>query len=86
MQRIKDALNKFALKIYFGFEDVKKKTNDFMTNTEGDAYIDTVIKILIAVVVGALLLWGIYKLMESTVMPQLEDKIKSIFDNTQTKK
>lgn len=41
---------------------------------------DTAIKILIAVVLGALLLAGLYALFNDTVLPTLVDRVKEMFD------
>ena len=45
-----------------------------------EGYVDTVIKILIAVVLGALLLAGLYALFDDTIMPTLTQKIKELFN------
>jgi hypothetical protein len=56
-----------------------KKVNDYVTrqaikmklavgNNKGEGYIDTAVKILIAVVLGALLLAGLYALFGEVVM------------------
>lgn len=46
----------------------------------GEGYVDTAIKILIAVVLGALLLAGLYALFNDTVLPTLVDRVKEMFD------
>ena len=46
----------------------------------GEGYIDTAVKILIAVVLGALLLAGLYALFGDVVMPTLNQKIKDMFN------
>ena len=46
---------------------------------KGEGYIDTALKIIIAVVIGGLLLAGLYTLFNSTVMPTLSEKITSFF-------
>ena len=46
----------------------------------GEGYIDTAVKILIAVVLGALLLAGLYALFNDTVLPTLTNRIKDMFD------
>ena len=46
----------------------------------GEGYIDTAIKILIAVVLGALLLAGLYTLFGETVLPTLTERIKEMFN------
>jgi len=47
---------------------------------KGENYVDSGLKILIAVVLGALLLAGLYLLFNSTVMPTLTQKIKDLFN------
>lgn len=49
-------------------------------NNKGEGYIDTAVKILIAVVLGALLLAGLYALFGNVVMPTLTQKIKDMFN------
>ena len=40
----------------------------------------SLLKILIAVVIGALLLAGLYLLFSGTILPTLTDKIRDLFD------
>lgn len=56
------------------------KTQMVLANNRGDGYIDTAVKILIAVVLGALLLAGLYALFGDVVMPTLTNKIKGMFN------
>ena len=51
-----------------------------LANNRAEGYIDTAIKILIAVVLGALLLAGLYALFGDTVLPTLVDRIKEMFN------
>jgi len=51
-----------------------------INNSCGEGYIDTAVKILIAVVLGALLLAGLYALFGEVVMPTLEERIKEMFN------
>lgn len=46
----------------------------------GEAYLDLVIKILLCVVLGALLLAGLYALFGDLVMPTLTRKIQEMFN------
>lgn len=48
----------------------------------GEGYIDTAVKILIAVVLGALLLAGLYALFGDVVMPTLSERIRNMFNYT----
>ena len=50
------------------------------TRRSGEGYIDTAVKILIAVVLGALLLAGLYALFGDVVMPTLNQRIKDMFN------
>ena len=51
-----------------------------LCNTRGEGYIDTAIKILIAVVLGALLLAGLYTLFGDTVLPTVTERVEEMFD------
>lgn len=51
-----------------------------ISNNRGEGYIDTAIKILIAVVLGALLLGGLYLLFGDVVMPTLNERIIEMFN------
>ena len=46
----------------------------------GENYVDVGVKILIAVVIGALLLAGLYTLFKNTILPTLTQKITSLFN------
>lgn len=51
-----------------------------LSESAGEGYIDTAIKILLAVVLGALLLAGLYALFGETVLPTLVQRIKEMFN------
>ena len=50
-----------------------------VANNRGEGYVDSGVKILIAVVIGALLLSGLYALFNTTIMPTVTEKITSLF-------
>lgn len=56
------------------------RTCRVLSGNRGEGYIDTAIKILIAVVLGALLLAGLYALFGETVLPTLTQRIKEMFN------
>ena len=56
------------------------KMQSALSNNKGEGYIDTAIKILIAVVLGALLLTGLYALFGNVVMPTLTKRIQEMFN------
>jgi hypothetical protein len=51
-----------------------------MNNNNGDGLVDTAMKILISVVIGALIFVGLYSLFNDTIMPSVTKKIKDMFD------
>jgi hypothetical protein len=46
----------------------------------GEGFVDTAIKILMAVVIGALVLAGLYALFGETVLPTLKQRITDMFN------
>lgn len=56
------------------------RTQLAVSNNKGEGYIDTAVKILIAVVLGALLLAGLYALFGDLVMPTLTRRIQDMFN------
>ncbi len=50
-----------------------------LSNRRAEGYVDTAVKIVISVVIGTLLLGGLYTLFDTTVIPNLSSKITSIF-------
>ena len=57
-----------------------KKAKLALSNERGEGFIDNAISILIGVVVGALLLAGLYMLFEDTVLPTLVKRIQEMFN------
>ena len=51
-----------------------------LANNRGEGYVDTGVKILIAVVIGALLLAGLYTLFNTTIMPTVTTKVTDLFN------
>ena len=51
-----------------------------LKNQSGEGFVDTAIKILMAVVIGALLLAGLYTLFEENVLPTLTRRISEMFN------
>ena len=51
-----------------------------LDGTVAEGYVDTGVKILIAVVIGALLLAGLYALFNTTIMPTVRQKVEGLFN------
>ena len=56
-----------------------KKAIDVLDNKRGDGYIDVAVKMIISVVIGALLLGGLYYLFNNIVLPGLAERIQDMF-------
>jgi hypothetical protein len=53
---------------------------NLLRSQRGEGFVDTAIKILMAVVIGALVLGGLYALFGETVMPTLKQRIIDMFN------
>ena len=69
------------------FSNIKSKATEMavraktaIENVKAEGYVDSGVKILIAVVIGALLLGGLYTLFNSTIMPTVTQKIQELFN------
>lgn len=51
-----------------------------LKSQSGENFVDSAIRILIAVVIGALLLAGLYALFGETVLPTLKQRIIDLFN------
>ena len=51
-----------------------------LENVKGEGYIDTGVQIIIGVVVGAVVLGGLYALFDNVILPTLETRIDGMFD------
>ena len=56
------------------------RTSGILANNRGEGYIDTAVVILISVVLGALLLAGLYALFGDVVLPELTRRIQEMFN------
>ena len=73
------------------FKKIRNKVNSIAVkaqtsigNRRAEGYVDSGVKILIAVVIGALLLGGLYTLFNSTIMPTVTSKITGLFSYSGT--
>ena len=69
------------------FKKFRNKVNEIATNVKAtvmsktaEGYVDSGVKILIAVVIGALLLAGLYALFNTTIMPTVTSKVTELFN------
>ena len=69
------------------FNKVQNKANELairakttLDNAKAEGYIDTGVKIIIGVVVGAVILGGLYALFDNVILPTLETRIDGMLD------
>ena len=67
-----------SIKNKFNFAVVSAKTA--IESTSGEGYIDTGVKIIIGVVIGGVILAGLYALFNTTIIPTLTSKIAQMFN------
>ena len=60
------------------------KTVALIESKKAEGYVDSGVKILIAVVIGALLLTTLFALFKNTIMPTVTSKINGLFSYTGT--
>ena len=59
---------------------IKAKAVEVIKTKTAETYVDTGVKVLIAVVIGALLLTLLYALFEDTIMPSVVTKVQELFN------
>ena len=69
------------------FNKIQKKCNELAIRTKtvisgntAEGYIDTGVKIIIGVVIGGVILAGLYALFNTTIIPTLNSKIQGMFN------
>ena len=72
---MKKFFNSIKNKLGKAFATVKATVD----STTGEGYIDTGVKIIIGVVVGGVILAGLYALFNTTIIPTLTEKISGMF-------
>ena len=67
-------------KIRSKFDSAVATVKATIASKKAEGYVDSGVKILIAVVIGALLLAGLYTLFNGTIMPTVTQKIQDLFN------
>ena len=58
------------------------KVKDMLESKRGEGYVDTAVNMIIAVVIGALLLGGLYFIFNSMILPGLAERIQDMFSSS----
>ena len=61
-------------------ERMVSKVKGALISNKGEGYVDSGVKVLMAVVIGALLLGGLYLLFKGNILPTLTNKITEMFN------
>ena len=84
MNKIKSFVTGVANTVKTAFTTKKAQAtamaHSVLDGTVAEAYVDTGVKILIAVVIGALLLGLLYALFNETRAPAVEEKVNEMFN------
>ena len=56
-----------------------EKAKAVLEDQDGEGYVDTAITMIIAVVIGGLLLGGLYYIFNGMILPGLTERIQSMF-------
>lgn len=58
---------------------ILKKCGTVLTDKSAEGYIDTAVLMIISVVIGGLVLSGLYYLFNSVILPGLAERIQDMF-------
>ena len=77
-------MKKFFNSIHNKVNSIAISAKTALTSKTGEGYIDTGVKIIIGVVVGGVILAGLYALFNTTIIPNLTTKIGNMFNYSGT--
>ena len=87
IKKIKGTFNSIKKSVVYAVSTIKRVISIAMLSVQAtlasnraEGYVDSGVKILIAVVIGALLLAGLYALFNTNIMPAVTQKITSLFN------
>ncbi len=80
LKKIKEKVTRKAAEAVQRVAGTFARSKAVLADNAGEGYVDTAVKILMAVVIGALVLAGLYALFGETVMPTLTERIKEMFN------
>lgn len=80
IKKIVSKANKRITRVTAKITEMSIKSRVILCSQRGEGFVDTAIKILIAVVIGALLLGGLYALFGETILPTLKQRIMDMFN------
>ena len=73
-------MKNFFNKVHNKLNELTSRAKSTLDNVRAEGYIDTGVKIIIGVVVGAVLLGGLYALFNGVITPRLNTEILEMFN------
>ena len=80
-------IRKIELQTMRAYVNVKARTHEIvgetkkvLLNSEGQGTLDVAVTVLISIVLGALILGGLYLIVSGTILPTITQKIKDMFN------
>ena len=77
---MKKLINSIKTKVNSEINSAIISARTAIESTSGEGYIDTGVKIIIGVVIGGVILAGLYALFNTTIIPTLTSKITQMFN------
>lgn|GEM_PF-4909759 len=74
------AVSAHTMTAIFGAKSALKRAKVLLAGNKAEGFVDTAVKILMAVVIGALVLGGLYLLFSGTILPELTRRIQDMFN------
>ena len=79
MRNVRSNVGKFVVTGYMKCVCAGREMTGILKQRSGEGFVDTAVKILISVVIGALLLAGLYALFKDSILPELQGRIQEMF-------
>lgn len=73
-------MKKLLIKGMIAKDNMATKIRETIKSKKGEGYIDTGVKGLMAIVIGALILAGLYSLFSNVILPSIQEKVIQMFN------
>ena len=84
VSHVKTIISDIGSKVADKLSRIVLRTRAIASGTAGEGYVDTGVKIIIGVVIGGVILAGLYALFNTTIIPTLTTKIGEMFNYSGT--
>lgn len=77
---MRNFLNRVFISASNRFTGIGTRVVRILNDNSGEGFVDTAVKVLMSVVIGALVLAGLYMLFKDSVLPELSRRITDMFN------